>query len=420
MNRQIADCIRWLCVLVGCAVSIASAEKAPDGVYADVPFLDAGSDYDVDPTHIVIDLAPDNRRPMPLLLDTGAGFSVMTPGAARALGVSVRRLKQDPYRRKTVLGRDLQFYIDVSSSDTGSRSGWDIGLLGGNFLQNYTVEIDYVARRVRFLNPRKHPVAKKPDRPGEIIAPLRIDGRRPYVQLGLGSGTAFFMVDTGAYFDLEVSEGTSRRLALASDQGEIETGQNWIGRDHAVSTHVESVRMGDEELGPSALRTTLAEGSAWRHTNQAGRDEAVLGATFLNRFHVRIDYKHRRMSLVPLTDDEREAVLAPLSHGPDDLDFVEETAEPEEEWTRYLERAGLQITRLEHWNYRVDKTDTGGAAEKQGVREGDRIVSLFGRPPLTPESIATRIVEGREFTVARERRGEWVDVVLPEPVYGDE
>jgi hypothetical protein len=48
-----------------------------------------------------------------LLLDTGASFSVFTPLAARAAGVSVRRDKSSPYRRATRLGRDLQFYVDA-------------------------------------------------------------------------------------------------------------------------------------------------------------------------------------------------------------------------------------------------------------------------------------------------------------------
>lgn len=61
------------------------------------------------------------------MLDTGATFSVFTPLFVRSLGVTVRRTKSTPYRRATKLGRDLQFFVDTESSDTGSRTNWEYG-----------------------------------------------------------------------------------------------------------------------------------------------------------------------------------------------------------------------------------------------------------------------------------------------------
>jgi predicted aspartyl protease len=69
-----------------------------------------------------------------MFLDTGASKSVLTPRVARQLGVSVRRTKNTPYRRATRLGRDLSFYIDTRRTDTASRTGWEYGFLGGEFL----------------------------------------------------------------------------------------------------------------------------------------------------------------------------------------------------------------------------------------------------------------------------------------------
>ena len=176
-------------------------------------------------------------------------------------------------------------------------------------MEPYTVEIDYVAQQVRFLDPRQHPVPAEPSRPGEIIARTHLTGRRPYIDLALGKGKARFLVDTGAYFDLEVSERLASKLGISLEDGEIVQGRNWVATDRSLKTWIESVKIGDTEVGPSQLLTTLAEGSDWRHTNQAGSDEAVLGSEFLSRFHVRLDYKHHRMSLVPLSTEERERVL---------------------------------------------------------------------------------------------------------------
>ncbi len=121
----------------------------PAAVVADLPFLDSP-----DPSSIVIDLArEEGARPFPLVLDTGASFSTLTPRLARELGVRVRSTKRSPYRRATRLGRDLQFRVDARRGDMASQTGREFGLLGGNFLVEYVVEIDFPRRRVRFLDP---------------------------------------------------------------------------------------------------------------------------------------------------------------------------------------------------------------------------------------------------------------------------
>lgn len=290
----------------------AAGSDPPDGVLGEFPFLEEYAGGNVETGHIAIDLAkPGARRRMPMLLDTGADWSVMTPRAARAQGVSVRRVKSSPYQRSTALGRSIQFWVDTRSSDTGSRSGWELGLVGGQFLEHYVVELDYAAQRVRLLDPEVLPVATEPTRPDEIVVPLRIGGRRPYVQLELGSGSAWFLVDTGAPFDLEISEKQERKLGIEPDpDAEQVEGLNWIGRDRGRLQRVGAVRIGSHQLSDVGLLVTLRDGSAWRHTNQAGADAAVLGNAFLSRFHVRIDYPNERMSLTPVPADGEEGAAA--------------------------------------------------------------------------------------------------------------
>ena len=60
-------------------------EPPPGAVLAELPFLDHP-----EKNRIVVDLAPEGHRPFPLMLDTGATHSVITPVMARSLGVSVR------------------------------------------------------------------------------------------------------------------------------------------------------------------------------------------------------------------------------------------------------------------------------------------------------------------------------------------
>lgn len=173
---------RLAATLLLLAVSPASAEEPPpESVLADLAFLDFP-----EPNRIIVDLAPDgSAKPLRLMLDTGAGHSMLTPRTARELGVQVRRTKQDPYRRPTRLGRDLQFYVDASVSDTGAKTGWEFGVLGGNFLADYVLEIDFPARRVRLLDPDRCSVPAAGGAAEEAVVPLRVVGQRPGVEIRL-------------------------------------------------------------------------------------------------------------------------------------------------------------------------------------------------------------------------------------------
>lgn len=279
----------------------ALAAETEQGVLAKLPFLDEIPGYGaVGDDHIVIDISADAKRPFQMLLDTGASHNVLTPKYARKLGVRVRRHKSDAYRKETVLGRDVQFWVDTSSSDTGSRSGMEVGLLGGMFLQKYVVEVDYDAKRVRFLDSDKRGVSKKNADATEIVRPLRFTDMRPTAEIQLGSGSLWFLVDTGAPLDLAISEEKARALGIDFSSAEvISKGINWYGTDRWANITLPSVRVGSLEIEDVELAVALHEGSSYRATNIAGPDEALLGNAFLRRFRVQFDYPHRKLALLP-------------------------------------------------------------------------------------------------------------------------
>ena len=196
----------WPCVAAAAVLLATARAGAEEGVLAELPFLDEVPWFGkVEDGHIAVDLSPHASRPFVLLLDTGAEHSMLTPRYARDLGVVVSGSRDRPVRRATRLGRYLELWVDTSSSDTGARR-FEIGLLGGNFLERYVVEVDYQARRVRFLDPESRGVSEATAEPGEIVVPMRLTNRRPAVEIALGSGSAWFLMDTGAPSDLVLSE----------------------------------------------------------------------------------------------------------------------------------------------------------------------------------------------------------------------
>lgn len=262
------------------------SDPPPEALLAELPFHP-----DAPPGLVVIDLAPPGSRPFVLELDTGAAASVLSPRVARALGVSIRPHKSTPYRRKTVLGRDLQFWVDTRRSDTGSAT-FEYGLLGGDFLDDYVVELDYPGRHVRFYDRKKFEVPEQASRPGEaivafrkrgtrLVVPIEIDGRRVEALLDTGSGATIIAGST-------VREaGIQPRGALGSV-----TLLSVVGPTHAKVYRAESFELAGIDFPGQPI--VIAPRGVY---NLAGPSGCLLGTDTLGHFVVRIDYPRKRIWL---------------------------------------------------------------------------------------------------------------------------
>jgi predicted aspartyl protease len=262
-------------------------EPPPEAVLAVMPFLDFP-----EKNRIVVDVAPEGHRPFPLMLDTGAVFSVVTPRMARALGVPVRRLKVDPYRRATPLGRDLLFYVDASLSDTGSPSGWEYGLLGGNFLADYVVEIDFAGRRLRLLDADRYAVPEAPQATDEATLSLVRVANRVALEVEVGGARLPVMLDTGVPDGLIVDAELSATAKIARrPELPFRFGTAW-GEVAAELGDASGIAIGPFRFGRIPV-VVLPNG--W--FNFALPKDAVIGVDLLSQFTVRIDYPRSRLWL---------------------------------------------------------------------------------------------------------------------------
>jgi hypothetical protein len=258
-------------------------EPPPEALLAELPFLEAG------PNQVRVDPGSPGRA-LPLLLDTGALQSFATAGGARALGVSVRRGKQTPYRRSTRLGRDVELWVDTRRGDTGEASGGDYALVGAPFLSAFVLELDFPARQVRFFDPQRYRVPESSEEPGSAVLPLRSGSQRPVVEIEVGGARVPALLATGAPGTLilpagwaepgavEVDEAATAGLALPRGAGAMQA---------AVADRV--------ALGPFEERRVpllLAPRGAWQ---EGPRSDAVLGVDFLKRFVLRIDAPRGRV-----------------------------------------------------------------------------------------------------------------------------
>lgn len=282
---------------------LAAASAVPaEAVLAELPFL--GSE---EPNRIVIDLAAEGARPFRMLLDTGAASTVLTPRYAREAGVSVRPQRSSPYRRATLLGRDVQFWVETQSSDTGSRTGFEYGLLGGDFLEPYVVELDFANRRVRFLDAGRYQVPETVTAADEVVVPLRIVAKRPHAQLSKDGRTADVILDTGAPPTALLSGAAAERLSLGAPilTGLVAAGV--LGATPMDLVESDGLLLGHEPLGPMPV-----EVAPRGFFNQGGADDSLVGYDVLSRYLVRIDYPRARLWLKRRPDAERTLYGVPF------------------------------------------------------------------------------------------------------------
>lgn len=346
-----------------------------------------------EPNRVVVDLAPEGQAPFRMMLDTGAQGSVMTPLMARELGVSVRRNKTTPYRRKTRLGRDLHFWVDTRTSDSGSKTGFEYGLLGGDFLEAFVFEIDFPGRQVRFFDPDEWRVPEAVDAPGEAVVPLRVTARRPFADVRVEGREVRVLVDTGAPLTGGLSGKEAAKLGIDVDTlaDEMELG-SVLGATRTRFYEAGSFALGPFEW-PSYPLLVLPRGAY----NLGGSTDSFIGYEALHDFVVRFDYAGRRMWM-------RRA-------GPGRVTWLGADYRLGKEMGAML----LPVSGL----YAVQRVLAGGAAWEYGIRPGDRIVAPLGEELPSEAEVARRIREGEALTVAREQGGVWVDLELPEAPEAD-
>jgi predicted aspartyl protease len=358
------------------APSAIASEPTPESVLADLPFLESH-----EANRIYVDLAPaGHARPFRLLLDTGATFSVLTPRSARAMGVHVRRLKREPYRRKTLLGRDLLFFVDTRSSDTASRTGWEYGLLGGNFLAEYVVELDFAGRRVRFLDYRSYEVPESVEAPAEAVVPIQIVSNRPGMTIHVNDQPITLLLDTGVPMGLMLSGSIARAASVVSAPA---PGFAMAGVLGAVESELgEAARL---RIGPFEFESVPVAVAPKGWFNMGYPGDSVVGYDLLSQFTVRLDYRNGRMWL------RREPGARMTFIGSDYAPY----------------RASGALLSSHTSGFEVSLVRPGSPAESLGVRPGDLIETQASEGEIA-EAIAT----GHGITVNRKLDGVLTEVAL--------
>jgi predicted aspartyl protease len=307
--------------------------------------------------------------PVWLLLDTGAGATVLHEATARELGLPlagqiegrgagegsvVSHLVSDVSLTVGEAGVRGQTVVAVDLGAIEAAAGRRLdGILGYDFLSRFVVTIDYAQRRLRLRARQGYEYTG----PGQIV-PLTFQNQVPHAHLAVTlPGEARFegewLVDTGFGGAISLArpfhEAHGLRERLAREViSEASLGIGGGTRD--VLGRLSLVELGGLRfVGPVAL-LSLDAGGAGASPSSAG----LVGGALLSRCVVTFDYARRRMILEPGPD-----LGAPF---PSDGLGISWTTGGRGRWHELTVRRVL----------------VGSPADRAGVRPGDRLLSLDG------------------------------------------
>ncbi|MEW6639389.1 MAG: aspartyl protease family protein [Pseudomonadota bacterium] len=327
----------------------------------EIPFALEGS-------RIIIPVSIDGGPAKPFLFDTGAQLA-MTPEVASGIktqslrtaqvggvGAKVHHVEIVKIGRITVgaatLEQQTAQILDIPNTivDRGSRPRL-AGLIGAELLAHYAVTIDY-ARRILTLNaPGFRPPSTQFTLPlGLAMSP---DGlSHPSIAAELDGIAGDFVIDTGAGGQVVLMEkfqrdhrpftGATLHFLAAGGIG---------GRAYMRLGFGRQFRIGSFSL-PMPLITGVDPGNSILGRSPLAHAAGVIGHGVLSRFIVTIDRPSGRAHFEPATDRPHATTL----YG-----------------------TGAVVDKPDHDAFEVIDILSGTAAERAGLRRGDRIIEIAGR-----------------------------------------
>jgi hypothetical protein len=294
--------------------------------------------------------------PVSLMLDTGAPQS----------RVAFEKLGLQP-ETKLIAGATLTLpglklsdqTLLAEPAGTGAYDGFLIeGLLGYDFIRRFVIDIDYVACRIRLYDPGEYRYSGT----GNVVALIDLDEvkvpliRAKIRQRGRAPIEGNFIVDTGARVSLSLNTPfVEDHKLLSYSPASIETvvggGAGPIREARQRVSRIQSL-----ELGRLRIDNLVVGFSQDKTGLLASRDfEGIIGGEFLQRFRVILDYSRRRM------------ILEPNTHFADPYEF--------DMTGMFLVAEGKSFK-----TFKVLHTIENSPATEAGIRKGDMILSINGKP----------------------------------------
>ncbi|RAN82793.1 signaling protein [Bacillus sp. SRB_336] len=319
---------------------------------------------------LLVEASINGSEPLPFILDTG-GHAILTEDAAKRLGLASQgkgvstgsgpgsmSMAYTRVARLTLGKADIggQTFLVMPYGYAFAERGEQppiAGILGLEIFERFAVTFDY-DRAQLVLQPFDH--GTPPTELKGNSVPLRFTFDMPLVDASVDGKRGVFGIDTGNAGHLLLfpqwaeREGVLAHYAKGYPQPTGGVGGTFLSH----IAHVRSMQLGDTAIGSPLAQLTRADAGATGNPTEAGN----IGQDVLSRFNVHFDYRRQSMTLLPRSHP------AP----------------------RRFATAGLRAAKPDAGRsdrFTVSWVVPGGPAAEAGLRKGDEIVAVDGKPVRT-------------------------------------
>jgi hypothetical protein len=359
----------------------------PQPAAADFKFLKgsgpAGLPVRYGERHVWVKVAIDGRPPEDFLLDTGASVSLLDSAWAASHGIASEGKMQAVGAGATgdvAFARVGSIRVAGPDGDGVEIAGQKLavlalnrfvapffwrdaaGVLGYDFISRFVMEIDYDNGTLTLHDPKTFKYTGN----GTAV-PITLAGSIPVVKAKIdGQYEGQFRLDVGSGSTVDLHSPYVKKHGLREKMGKsvaVMAG----GFGGTFTSHLG--RMKSMEIGPYSWKDPLVILSGAEQGGLASEDYAGnIGNEVFERFKCTFDYEHRTLYLEP---------------------------GPRFSKSDRFSRAGVQLARFGD-AVKAMQVLPGSAAEAAGIREGDEVVTLDGKPILdwTQDSVTEMFENG--------------------------
>ncbi len=312
--------------------------------------------------HIYADAMVNGKGPYQFIFDTG-GVNLVGPATAKALGLEsqgdmdVRGAGTSTMKASLTKAKQLkvgdavvsdQLFVMMDLNALKSIEGVALpGMVGFETFRRFVTRIDYGKKTITLIDP-EHFDAKGAGTPVKFV----LNGRIPQIQGSFEGIPAVFDIDTGSRSSLTLNGPFAAEHGLKAKHPKgVQTVAGWGvgGPSTGYVTRGASMKLGDVEVKNVVTDINDQKQGAFAGNDYSGN----IGGGILKRFVVTFDYHNKVMYLKRI-----EGPVADVGG---------------------YDRAGMWFNQAPK-GFEVVAVTAGAPAQKAGVKKGDVITAVDGKP----------------------------------------
>lgn len=350
--------------------------------------------------HVIVSVSVNRSRPLSFVLDTGADRAIIRLDVAKQLGLRLEgAVKTGGAGPGTQMGSRVRnatwslaghdaFVQPVTMAfplpGLSAAMGRDVdGIIGGEFIKQFVVELDYQARSITLHDPAAFEYTGRGETlPLEFTSNTHPVLRAAVTPIGGQPLERRFVLDIGSGLALALHSPFVAEQNLLGEQSKtirLIGGAGAGGRTVGRLGRVASLQIGSFTISNPITLFSEDKGGAFANPSLAGN----IGAQIASRFRLFLDYGRRRL-------------------------ILEATQALSEPFDRAFSGMSLRAEGTDYRTFRVHEVLEGSPATDAGIEVGDIIASIDGTPAdrLTLSTINAMLEQPRAYdlTVVRGQR----------------